>query len=134
MSIRRDIKKYMKKTSKKFPEHLVTIPNKEWPEMTHISKKLFALMRSNKFLVQIYTEERPCFVRLSVCKTELYGSTWKDGISWDELMQIKRECGYGAYDALEIYPNDNDIVNVSNMRHLFVMKEPVPFAWRNETW
>lgn len=134
MSNTRELNKYLKKTSKKYPGHLIHIPAEEWPEITHRSKKLIDVMRSNRFLVQIYSEESPCVVRLSTCKTEMFGSSWKDGITWEELMQIKRECGYEDRDAVEIYPNDNDIVNVSNMRHLFVMKEPLPFAWRNETW
>lgn len=58
-------------------------------------------------------------------------STWLDGITFDELMQLKRECGRGDLDALEVYPADFDLVNVANMRHLFIVPGGVSFAWRN---
>jgi len=35
-------------------------------------------------------------------------------------------------DAIEIFPADMDVVNVANMRHLWVMAEPVEFAWRKK--
>lgn len=55
---------------------------------------------------------------------------WIDGITWDELMEIKRQCGFGDRLAVEIYPPDEHIVNVANMRHLFICNEiNVPW-WR----
>lgn len=60
------------------------------------------------------------------------GDSWVDNITWDELMQIKREIGLGDRDAVEIFPADKDIVNVANMRHLWVTASPVMFAWRKK--
>lgn len=131
MSKRREMKRYLKKTSKKYPPCLVEIPYEELSEELKKISKHLKLLRSNKFLVQIYSEDDPCLVRLSICRTAITGKTWTGDITWDELMQIKRECGYEDFDALEVYPKDIDIINVTNMRHLFVMKEPVSFAWRN---
>lgn len=133
MKVIKGTRKYMKKKSKGFQSHLVEIPFEEWPEVARSSGRHFKVLRSNKFLVQIFPLKEPCVVRISVCRAELQGSTWKDGISWDELMQIKRECGYKDFDAVEIYPMDEDIINVTNMRHIFVMKDPLEFAWRNST-
>jgi hypothetical protein len=45
-------------------------------------------------------------------------------------MQLKRECGRGDRDAVEVYPADRDIVNVANMRRLFFPPEPLAFKWR----
>lgn len=45
-------------------------------------------------------------------------------------MDIKRQLGYGDFDAVEVYPKDNDVVNVANIRHLFILNEPLPFIWR----
>lgn len=55
---------------------------------------------------------------------------WIDGITWDDLFWLKNQVGYADFDAVELYPRKNDIVNVSNIRHLWVFKEPVNFAWR----
>ena len=38
--------------------------------------------------------------------------------------------GFGDRDAVEVYPADNAIVNVANMRHLFVFENPLPYVWR----
>lgn len=34
--------------------------------------------------------------------------------------------------AVEIYPAERDIVNVANMRHLWVLPERLPFGWRRD--
>jgi len=52
--------------------------------------------------------------------------------SWDELMQIKRQCGYGDACACELLPPDKDIVNVANMRHIFIMDTPPQFLWKKD--
>jgi len=80
-------------------------------------------------MVQVYSEAGG-IVRLSVCRTKLAGDRWKDGIGWDDLQAIKNKVGYPDSDALEVYPASSDVVNVANMRHLWVMPAPVPFAWR----
>jgi hypothetical protein len=33
-------------------------------------------------------------------------------------------------DAVEVYPPAGDVVNVANMRHLWVLRDRLPFAWR----
>jgi hypothetical protein len=71
-------------------------------------------------------------VRLSVLRTTLDAHTgrWLDGIAWDQLQDIKAQCGYAHHDAVEVYPRACDTVNVANLRHLWVMREPVAFGWR----
>ena len=51
-------------------------------------------------------------------------------MSWEDLMQVKRDCGFGELDAVEVYPADKDIFNSGNLRHLFFIGE-LPFALRN---
>lgn len=46
---------------------------------------------------------------------------YEQNITWDELMELKRQAGYGHRLAIEFYPPDADIVNVANMRHLFII-------------
>ena len=47
-----------------------------------------------------------------------------------DLQRLKAECGYGGHDAVEVFPHALDVINVANMRHLWVMGEPLTFAWR----
>ena len=91
---------------------------------------LIRVFRSKHFLVQVYRIDHG-MVRLSINRTDINGKRWSEGVTWEELQRIKRECGYGQCDAIEIFPADDDIVNVSNMRHLWVYKGfKLPFAWR----
>ncbi len=84
--------------------------------------------RSREFLAQLYGHES--LPRLSVTRTSIKGDRWADGITWDELQRVKSECGFGGVDAVEVYPPDCDVVNVGNLRHLWLMPAPLPFAWR----
>lgn len=54
---------------------------------------------------------------------------WLEGISWDELMELKRYIGFGESYAVEVFPRDSDIVNVAAMRHLWILPEPLDIGW-----
>lgn len=109
---------------------LQDVPQSEWPTYLNVTRPL-RVLRSREFLVQIYNVGRLGVVcRLTVCRTSVRGDRWADQISWDELQHIKGACGYGAHDAVEVYPPDVDVVNVANMRHLWVLAQPLLFAWR----
>lgn len=87
--------------------------------------------RSRDYLVQIYAAPAPAVVRLSMHRTTLGADgRWLDGIPWEELQRLKGECGYADFDAIEIHPKQRDVVNVANIRHLWVMQDPIEFAWR----
>lgn len=85
---------------------------------------------SRDWLVQVFAE--PVGERITVNRTTLAPrrDRWADGITWDELQTIKREIGRGDRWALEVYPADEHVIDVANMRHLFVVDEPPAFAWR----
>jgi hypothetical protein len=92
-------------------------------------KAPFKVLRSRNSLVQLYKEGD--YTRISVNLTRIKDTgDWEEGITWDNLMDIKRQLGYGDFDAVEVYPKDNDVVNVANIRHLFILNEPLPFIWR----
>ena len=96
----------------------------------HIEKLRSNVWANAYFLVQEFKEDGGV-IRLTVNTTSIGGSgRWKDGISWDALQEIKSAVGYGDRDAVEIYPRDADVVNVANMRHLWITPEPISFAWR----
>lgn len=121
--------------SSRWPAYLVAVPEKAWPAASReLAKKhnvaIAAVFRSSSFLVQVFQEQNG-IVRLSICRSVLtQDGQWADGITWDQLQELKHQAGYGAYDAVEVYPADNDVVNVANFRHLWVLPGPLAFAWR----
>lgn len=126
----------LERQNAKMPRELREVPRDEWPlEHRIAASRILRVWRSRDYLVQEYAEPAPVLVRLSVLRTTLDPKTgrWVDGITWDELQSIKAECGYGRHDALELYPPDSDVVNVANLRHLWVMRELQSFAWRQAT-
>ena len=90
------------------------------------------MKRSRTHLVQLF-EERGGVIRMSVQRTEWdeRQNRLRDDISWDDLQRLKAEAGYGDRWAVEIFPADRSIVNVANMRHLWLLPEPPAFAWRS---
>lgn len=124
----------LERQNAKQPSTLQVVPREEWPDRCR-DATILRVLRSREFLVQVYAEPAPVMVRLSIHRTTIDAKAgrWTDGISWDELQRIKRECGYEEFDAVEVFPRDEDVVNVANMRHLWVMPVPVPFAWRSRT-
>ena len=54
----------------------------------------------------------------------------KGNITWDELQNIKSNCGFGDMDAIELYPKDKDVINTENWRHLYVFFDPIPLVRR----
>lgn len=113
-------------------DDFVEIPKETWPAGSDPTR--FAVYRSKRFLVQVFNE-RDGIVRLSICRAALDASgEWLARITWEELQTIKNAVGYEDSDAVEVYPRTQDVVNVSNMRHLWVMPEPLRFAWRVATF
>ena len=110
-----------------------------WPEnadqrsLNNNGCSLVSIWRSCDFLAMVYQTEHAGVLWLSVNRTKLNArGGWEDGIAWEQLQRIKRQIGYGDRDAVEIYPRDTDVVNVSNMRHLWIFAQKfVEFAWRN---
>lgn len=120
----------LRELNKEFGEDFVEIPRDTWPELERtIAGSPIEAHRNKHFLVQIYQEDG-C-KRMTVCRTSIGpDGRWKDGITWDTLQEIKRHMGFGDKDAIEVYPNDVDVINVANMRHLFIMPGPIKCAWR----
>lgn len=127
--VTREMRRQLERDNAKLPAMLIEFPCQ--PESGQIDPKRFKVMRSRYFLVQFFQEEEG-LVRLSINRTTHNGERWDEGITWEELQQLKREAGYGDCDAMEIYPRDVDVVNVANMRHLWVRTAGfISFAWRS---
>lgn len=112
------------------PKELMEIPRCQWAKSAAaMSLQPIRAFRSRDFLAQIFAEPNGN-IRISVNRTDQNkDGTWKDGISWDELQEIKRQIGYGDRLAVEIYPPDRDVVNVANMRHLWVLQNHADLPW-----
>jgi hypothetical protein len=123
---------YLRAENAKQDAALREIPRAEWP--THALRTgQQRVFRSKEFLVQIFAEKNGA-IRMSVSRTHLMDNgRWDDGISWDELQRLKREAGFGSSWAVEIYPADSEVVNVANMRHLWLLPRAPQFAWREES-
>ncbi|MFH1984822.1 MAG: hypothetical protein ABIL58_23520 [Pseudomonadota bacterium] len=114
----------------KWPMRLAPVPPEEWEDIQLSGSPRFAVWRSREFLVQAFGESGGV-IRLSVNRTRiLTDGQWDDQISWDDLQALKYQAGYGNCMAVEIYPEDRHLVNVANMRHLWVLPEPLGFGWR----
>ncbi|MBC3253529.1 hypothetical protein H8I91_25005 [Serratia fonticola] len=101
----------------------------KWPASQYDPTRT-AVYLNGDFLVQVFTEEKGV-IRLSINTVNMRSDgRWKDGISWDVLQEIKNAVGYADRDAVEVYPAAADVVNVANIRHLWVMPEKLGFAWR----
>lgn len=123
----REQRRQLARDNAKLPRELVSITRDRWPDPLAPQRRV---LRSRDFLVQEFDAPAPAVVRLSVNRTSLSGDRWEDGISWEELQRIKAECGYPMADAVEVYPAQGDEVNVANMRHLWVLRDKLAFAWR----
>lgn len=103
------------------------VPKSAWPLTVNPPIKVF---KSSVFLVQVYAELSE-ILRLSILKIQRDSNTqtWTDGITWDELQEIKNTVGYENYCAVEVYPEKHNVVNVAAIRHLWVLPTRPDFVW-----
>lgn len=125
---RRAVAGELRRQAAAWPSHLVEIPKSQWPPRHGSPEYPQAVWRSRQYAVRPLrgVEAR----RLTVNRTAL-GSDghWEQDIPWDDLQRCKRETGHGDWYGFEIYPRDRDLVNVANMRHLWLLAEPLDIGW-----
>jgi hypothetical protein len=122
----------MKRESLAYGAALASIPFVEWPSHVVEGAPRIDVLRSRAFLVQVFQEDCDV-IRLSINRTEWdeRASRFREDISWDDLQRLKEEAGYGDRCAVEVLPPDRLVVNVANMRHVFVLPagKTLPFVW-----
>lgn len=128
----KELQRYMQAEGKRYGtkfEELPPAPGGRRPLPT-----LVRAVRNRDFLVQVYANEHPLVLaRLSINRAYVDRSgQWLDGITWDQLQAIKNQLGYAGHDAVEVFPREGKLVNVANLRHLWVLHEPLAFAWGAE--
>lgn len=112
----------------------------QWPEKL-IQAALEEDCRQNGVTEQWYSQSFGIFVfihkdgteRLMIHRMTLDGDQWEDGITWDELMEVKRQCGRGEKDFIEVFPKDENIINCGNVRHLWLVDpSKIPCVWAHK--
>ena len=76
--------------------------------------------KNNRISVQLYRDPRCAYWRLSVARHDASGPEF----TWDQLQRVKNQCLGEGIVAVEIYPAAGDVVNVANMRHLWILHDP----------
>ncbi len=103
---------------------------KEMPIKPATARDPVRCWRSREFLVALYLDDNG-FERLSINRTEIQNDgNWKEYITWDEIQRLKDEAGFGDRWAVECYPPQREVINVANMRHIFLLPEAPAFGWR----
>ena len=128
-SERRAAQNALQRENARWPSSLKEWPREDWP-VPH--PEILRVWRSRGFLVQEHAAPSPAIVRLSILRAGLdSGGGWQQDIQWTELQRLKAEAGYSGFDAVEVFPRESDVVNIANIRHLWIVPaEHLPFAWR----
>lgn len=110
--------------SRSMSHEMREIPRGEWPFIPGLESEPLRVWLSNEYLAVLYKQRADGNRRLTVNRTRRNGRDWRDGITWDELQRIKNECLGDDVWCVEVYPSQDKLVNVSNMRHLWVLDGP----------
>lgn len=101
------------------------------------ASKLIEVWKSEDYLVQIYKDHNG-WIRLSINRVTFTlvnnHPIWQDGITWDDLYNIKNDLGFHDKWLVECYPPEDELVNVANIRHLFVLDEPPKFGFHSKDY
>lgn len=118
--------------SKVYGRKMEPVPQEEWPLFPQFETKPLKVWRSRDYLAVLYVQLADGKKRLTVNSTRRMrvpvsrkrdGLDWRDGITWDELQRVKNETLGEDVWCVEVYPPESEVVNVSNMRHLWPLDE-----------
>ena len=127
---RRAQARQLARDSARQPETLTPVPESAWPAIPAGGTVPFAVWRSRRHLAMAY-REKDGVIRLSVLRTKIKTDLhWDEGMDWDELQDVKRQAGFGNAFAVEIFPPERDVVNVANLRHLWILPAPLDLGWK----
>lgn len=116
-----------------FGRHMDELPPDEWPTIPQIEVEARRIWISADYLAVLYRQRVDGLLRLTVNSTrrtacrkrrDKGGVDWRDGITWDELQRVKNECLGPDVWCVEVYPAQDKVVDVANMRHLWVLDGP----------
>lgn len=129
LEARLEARRTLAEDNKRWPPYLVPVPREEWPALHRVGP-IVEVWRSRTLLVQV-REPRNGAQWVSVNRTALDDTgRFRDGLTWDELQEVKRQIGRGDRWAVELYPADDEVENINNIRHLWLLDEEPPFGFR----
>ena len=121
---RRALEKAKRFLINSYPEELTRVAEDD-PNMPYTShaQDLDSVWRNKKFTVMVWNV--PAGKKLSISRNTWDSHTrrYTDGITWDEIMEIKRGVGFGDKNAIEFYPPDDEVINIANVRHIWILPE-----------
>jgi hypothetical protein len=109
-----------------WPETLEQVSREDWPEWPWGGGEPSEVWRSRRWIVQVFSTRAGSGAEERISVRRCDGSP---DIGWRDLQAIKAAIGRGAAFAVEAFPSDVDVVDVANMRHLWVIPRPA-WAWR----
>jgi hypothetical protein len=127
----RHVRDELRRENQLFSSRMVPIAKDRWPTDPPAigGQNRVAVWRNKEYLVQIFAFGAEGLLRLSVNRTSFDGRDWRDGITWDDLQRIKNEIGFADSTAVEVYPPQDRVVNIANIRHLVVLTESPSYVW-----
>ena len=89
--------------------------------------------RSRDFSAMLFRDEQTGYQRLAITRTQYDRHTgeYRDGITWDDLQRIKNQTVGETTWAVECYPPEDEVENVANMRHLWILDHTPDFGWKH---
>lgn len=122
-------RKRLAKMNAKRPKKLTLVDPAFWPADAGYQDNRKEVWVSNKYLVQVFIEDND-IIRVSINRTTKNSEgEWEDNLTWDEIQQIKTDIGAADLYAIEVYPRGRDVVNIANMRHIWLLPEPLNIGW-----
>lgn len=113
--------------NRRWPKELIEVPKEHWAD-DRLTNRI-GVWRSKQFMVQVFQEGY--YTRISVNRTCLLSDGhFKDEITWDTMQAIKASIGYAGFWAAELFPPDDQLVNVANIRHMWILNEIPPYGWQ----
>lgn len=99
----------------------------------HAPADLLRMWGSRDYLATLWLDPTG-YQRLSINSTMFNARSgrWDDGLTWDELMTVKNQCGFGGQWSVEVYPPSAQAVDVAAMRHLWLLDHQPPYSWTRQ--
>jgi hypothetical protein len=112
--------------NQRWPLKLKLVPKEGWPGFPDkIPESLLAIWRSRNYFVQVHKAAHG-IEQLVIMRTNIDNNgQWAGGILHSEIQDIKRQCGFGHVDAVELYPADKDRLDTEGVRYVWLMPRPV---------
>ena len=119
---RRALEKAKRVLINTYPEELTRVSEDD-PNLPYTShpQDLDSIWRNKKFTVMVWNVPAGKKMTISRNTWDSHACRYKDGITWDEIMEIKRGIGMGEENAVEFYPPDSEVINIANVRHIWIL-------------